>query len=687
VQSKYLAHTAAVLEQASEDLLGFGAAQANKSIMTKLPARLFCDFSHNGSLAIILCCALRYKNEQGWKADDFKERLLKDTTQAVSLFLKIEKDLLHAQLLKRPKVFFSPMLPKEVVSELKIVVQRHNGTVVLRADQATHEIIADVSQEEEDGDYCRTIDEQDNKALVHWWYYPDSYREWKPQSEIQGKPEPAMPTPVLWKVQARFIRDLEKFNEWMNEEDYLATDDDDDDDDGAERVDGEGVQEAGSKRRRAEDDDGGETRGRGRGRGRGKGRGRGRGRGRRSFEVGGDRSELESRRAAEEQLYDTPKPLPAFRAAPESLGKGLQTGLPRAMVSLEAFAAQARALTTLAGKGVVAAKERAPEASPPGVILVPSYASWYKMSEIAPQERKAMAEWFTGTCTSKTPQSYVEARDLIVKLYRENPTRHLTATECRRHLAIDVCAVLRLHAFLQHWGLINYNLSTAQRPVVRGPMDSTGLPVLIAMPNGTLVPKDVLSAGGFGVPDGTSTSATSAVSKNFVPASHAATQANIFHTGATDEAEAQVPSEQIRCTVTGQVCTAERYHCIQKPELVISPAAFASEQWPPGYSAIDFVRVCAGSVEPHAVVSDWTDTEVLRLLEALEQYGEDWTRVAAYVSSKTKEQCILQFLRLPIEDRYLDEQVTCIIPLPSFHFYFSFSLSSRHLLSSISLKI
>jgi SWI/SNF related-matrix-associated actin-dependent regulator of chromatin subfamily C len=344
---------------------------------------------------------------------------------------------------------------------------------------------------------------------------------------------------------------------------------------------------------------------------------------------------------------------PTFRAAPETLGRGLQTGLPKATVSLESFAAQARALTTLAGKSLSSGKERAPEPTPSGVILVPSYASWYKMSEISQLEKKAMAEWFTGTCASKTPKSYVEARDLIVKLFRENPTRHLTATECRRYLAIDVCTVLRLHAFLQHWGLINYNLSTSQRPVARGPMDSTGLPVLIAMPNGTLVPKDVLSAGG------ASDASASSVTKGVVPASAASTHANIFHTGAS-----LVPASeaQIRCTVTGEVCTSDRYHCIQKPELVISPAAWASEQWPAGYCAVDFVRVRAGNPEAEApagavAVSDWTDTEVLRLLEALEQYGEDWSRVATHVSTKTKEQCILHFLRLPIEDRYLDEQV------------------------------
>lgn len=30
-------------------------------------------------------------------------------------------------------------------------------------------------------------------------------------------------------------------------------------------------------------------------------------------------------------------------------------------------------------------------------------------------------------------------------------------------------------------------------------------------------------------------------------------------------------------------------------------------------------------------------------------------QVAEYVHSKTKEQCVMQFLRLPIEDRYLEE--------------------------------
>ena len=136
---------------------------------------------------------------------------MSDKTKAqehTTLFTRIERDLLNAQLLRfvltlqlvathathhphslrscssfllskfcsdsitrmncdrRPKVVFSPLLSKDVVSALKIVVQRHHGELVSRPDQATHEIIPDASLDEEDGDYCRTIQEQVIVALM-----------------------------------------------------------------------------------------------------------------------------------------------------------------------------------------------------------------------------------------------------------------------------------------------------------------------------------------------------------------------------------------------------------------------------------------------------------------------------------------------------------------------------------------
>lgn len=52
---------------------------------------------------------------------------------------------------------------------------------------------------------------------------------------------------------------------------------------------------------------------------------------------------------------------------------------------------------------------------------------------------------------------------------------------------------------------------------------------------------------------------------------------------------------------------------------------------------------------------DWTDQETLLLLEALEMYKDDWNKVSEHVGSRTQDECILQFLRLPIEDPYLEE--------------------------------
>lgn len=50
----------------------------------------------------------------------------------------------------------------------------------------------------------------------------------------------------------------------------------------------------------------------------------------------------------------------------------------------------------------------------------------------------------------------------------------------------------------------------------------------------------------------------------------------------------------------------------------------------------------------------WTDQETLLLLEALELYKENWSEIAEHVATKTKAQCILHFVQMPIEDTFLD---------------------------------
>ncbi len=46
----------------------------------------------------------------------------------------------------------------------------------------------------------------------------------------------------------------------------------------------------------------------------------------------------------------------------------------------------------------------------------------------------------------------------------------------------------------------------------------------------------------------------------------------------------------------------------------------------------------------------------LRLLEGLERFDDDWGEIAEHVGTRTREECVLQFLQLDIEDKYLDSE-------------------------------
>lgn len=91
-------------------------------------------------------------------------------------------------------------------------------------------------------------------------------------------------------------------------------------------------------------------------------------------------------------------------------------------------------------------------------IIQPSYSAWFDMNDIHNIEKKALPEFFNQRNRSKTAAVYKDYRDFMVNTYRLNPSEYLTVTACRRNLAGDVCAIMRVHAFLEQWGLINYQV-------------------------------------------------------------------------------------------------------------------------------------------------------------------------------------------------------------------------------------
>jgi len=69
-------------------------------------------------------------------------------------------------------------------------------------------------------------------ALVHWWYHPTSYDEWLPASEVSpvvGEDDEEQNIGIIpgdgpCVVGCKFIRDVERFNEWGVEADYAVMD-------------------------------------------------------------------------------------------------------------------------------------------------------------------------------------------------------------------------------------------------------------------------------------------------------------------------------------------------------------------------------------------------------------------------------------------------------------------------------
>ena len=92
-------------------------------------------------------------------------------------------------------------------------------------------------------------------------------------------------------------------------------------------------------------------------------------------------------------------------------------------------------------------------------IILPSYSTWFDMHQTHNLEKKSLPEFFNHRNRSKTPAVYKDYRDFMINTYRLNPVEYLTVTACRRNLAGDVCAIMRVHAFLEQWGLINYQVS------------------------------------------------------------------------------------------------------------------------------------------------------------------------------------------------------------------------------------
>ncbi|XP_037310654.2 SWI/SNF complex subunit SMARCC1 isoform X3 [Pungitius pungitius] len=600
--SKSLAGLVVQLLQFQEDAFG---RRVNNPALTKLPAKCFLDFKAGGALCHILGSVYKFKSEQGWRRFDLQNPSRMDRN--VEMFLNVEKNLVQNNCLTRPTVFLLPDIEQKQASKLKDIVKRHQGSITDDKSKATHHIYPTPSQQEEE-EWLRPVLRKDKQVLVHWGFSPDSYDTWVSVSEVEADVEDPPSADRPWKVHAKWVLDTDSFNEWMNEEDYEV-------DDNKKPVsfrqkifpkeeEERKANSASKKRRRSPSPPSTPAESRKKG---GK---------------KGNQGPHWKRRGHRGEEEDTEEDM-TKDMDDSSAGASMEEG----GVSKNANSKKDSESTPVKGGNVAdlddmeddsvlsggkddeeqgkAEVNRLMDSSEDNVteqthhIIIPSYGAWFDYNCIHEIERRALPEFFNGKNKSKTPEIYLAYRNFMIDTYRLNPQEYLTSTSCRRNLTGDVCAIMRVHAFLEQWGLVNYQVDSESRPLPMGPPPTPHFTVLADTPSGLM------------------------------PLNHR---------------PPPIPPQQPMPNFADKV---------KDKSIDLQNFGLRSDL----YNKKNLKGKTVNSTR------DWTEQETLLLLEALEMFKDDWNKVSEHIGSRTQDECILHFLRLPIEDPYMESTEASLGPL------------------------
>uniref|UniRef100_A0A3P8VLY9 SWI/SNF related BAF chromatin remodeling complex subunit C1b n=1 Tax=Cynoglossus semilaevis TaxID=244447 RepID=A0A3P8VLY9_CYNSE len=564
------------LLQFQEDAFG---RQVTNPALSKLSAQCFLDLRPGGGLCHILGTAYRFKAEQGWRRFDLQNP--SRTERNVEMFSAIKGALIQNSCMSLPVVYLEATLNQELANRLTTIITKHQGTITEDQTLASHHIYPLPATTEED-EWLRPIMRKDNHILVHWGMHPDSYDSWLPSGDVEGEvEEPPHP------VHAGWVLDTDVFNEWMNEEDYCV------DERNSplilrQRVRLQDESTPSKKRRRSPSPPSSDGRKKGK-----KGRRRG-------------QQEEEPEEDLTKDMED-PTPVPNMEEVilPKNVNlKKDSENTPvkgGTMTDLDDQEDDFLGREEEEGRGEMTRFSEGEEniTEQTHHIIIPSFTSWFNNNSIHFIEKRALPEFFNGKNKSKSPEIYLAYRNFMIDTYRLNPQEYLSSTSCRRNLTGDVCAIIRVHAFLEQWGLINYQVDAESRPLPMGPPPTPHFNVLADTPLG-LAPLQ------------------------HKPLQVTASQHMLYFPEKGREKPSDCQNFGLRTDIYA------RKHPKTK-----------------GASA----------------GREWTEQETLLLLEALEVYRDDWNKVSEHVGSRTQDECILHFLRLPIEDPYLEDSSASLGPL------------------------
>ncbi|PPR90503.1 hypothetical protein GOBAR_AA30176 [Gossypium barbadense] len=262
--------------------------------------------------------------------------------------------------------------------------------------------------------------------------------------------------------------------------------------------------------------------------------------------------------------------------------------------------------------------------------VVPNHCGWFSWKKIHHLEESILPSFFNGKSPNRTPAAYMEIRNWIVKKFHANPSKQIELKDLEDLEVGDLDARQEVLEFLDYWGLINFH-----------PFPPAGSAV--PNPNGdgdgdAMTEKDSLLQNFVTKPNLSSPSLPSGL----LPESAVA----------EDLMNPEGPSVEYHCNSCSADCSRKRYHCQKQADFDLCTDCFNNGTFGSGMSSSDFILM--EPADPGLSGGKWTDQETLLLLEALELYKENWNEIAEHVATKTKAQCILHFVQMPIEDVFFN---------------------------------
>lgn len=278
------------------------------------------------------------------------------------------------------------------------------------------------------------------------------------------------------------------------------------------------------------------------------------------------------------------------------------------------------------------------------IHVVPMHADWFSPNTVHRLERQVVPHFFSGKSAEHTPEKYMECRNCIVAKYMEFPVKHLSVDDCHEIVAgISADDVTRIARFLDHWGIINY---CAVPPKDEAPKDGT---YLYEDTNGDLcVPvaglKSIDSLVQFDKPK------CRLKAKDVYPE----LVRDCDDDSDFDNSIREILSE-IRCNCCSRPVPLAHYQSQKEIDILLCLDCFHEGRFIAGHSSLDFVKVSSMKDYGDLDGDTWTDQETLLLLEGMQLYNENWNQIAEHVGTKSKAQCILHFVRLPLDGASLDK--------------------------------